>query len=130
MTFQGFSPAERYYLGSQKLARLATVSPSGVAGNAPVAFFVRADDTIDIGGHRMGATKKFRNVQAGSRVALVIDDLLPGPGWNPRYLEIRGTAEALTDAEPPAPGFTREVIRIHPTWVRSFGLPDPPTSPI
>ena len=61
----------------------------------------------------------------GLLVAFVVDDLAPGGGWNPRYLEIRGTAEALTDVEPPRSGFSRELIKIHPDWVRSFGLPDP-----
>ena len=125
MPFDGFSKAERSYLAGQRLGRLATASPSGIVGNAPVAFFVRSDDTIDICGRRMGATKKFRNVTAGSRVALVVDDLAPGPGWHPRYLEIRGTAEALSDVQPPTRGFSRDVIKIHPDWVRSFGLPDP-----
>ncbi len=124
MTFDGFSAAERAYLAGQRLGRLATVSPDGVVGNAPVTFFVRADDTVDIGGMRMGSTKKFRNVAAGSRVAFVVDDLRPGEGWNPRYLEIRGTAEALTDVDPPARGFSRDIIKIHPDWVRSFGLDD------
>jgi pyridoxamine 5'-phosphate oxidase family protein len=96
-----------------------------VVGNAPVAFFLRSDDTLDIGGQRMGQTKKFRNVAAGCRVAFVVDDLAPGPGWHPRYLEIRGTAVALSDVEPPRSGFSRDVIKIHPDWVRSFGLPDP-----
>jgi pyridoxamine 5'-phosphate oxidase family protein len=85
-------------------------------------FFLRSDDTVVIGGNRMGASKKFRNVAAGSRVAFVVDDLAPGGGWHPRYLEIRGTAEALSDVEPPARGFSREVVKIHPDWVRSFGL--------
>jgi pyridoxamine 5'-phosphate oxidase family protein len=118
-----FTEDERAWLASQRLGRLATVSPDGVVGNAPVTFFVRADDTIDIGGMRMGATKKFRNVQAGSRVAFVVDVVDTSEGWQPIYLEIRGTAEAITDTDPPADGFSREVIRIHPEWVRSFGLP-------
>jgi len=49
----------------------------------------------------------------------------PGGGWHPRYLEIRGTAEALTDVEPPREGFSPDVIKIHPDWVRSFGLAEP-----
>jgi pyridoxamine 5'-phosphate oxidase family protein len=110
-------------LASQKLGRLATVSADGIVGNAPVTFFVRADDTIDIGGLRMGTTKKFRNVRAGSRVAFVVDIVDTTKGWNPVYLEIRGTAEALSDVEPPADGFSREVIKIHPDWVKSFNLP-------
>jgi pyridoxamine 5'-phosphate oxidase family protein len=115
MGFTGFSRDERAWLASQRLGRLATVSPDGVVGNAPVTYFLRADDTIDIGGMRMGATKKFRNVQAGSRVALVVDVVDTSTGWNPIYLEVRGTAEAITGTEPPGDGFSPEIIRIHPT---------------
>ena len=123
MTFDGFTPEERAWLASQRLGRLATVSPDGDVGNAPVTFFLRADDTIDIGGRRMGKTRKFRNVRDGSRVAFVVDVVDTSQGWNPTYLEIRGTAEALSDVEPPADGFSREIIRIHPDWTNSFGLP-------
>jgi pyridoxamine 5'-phosphate oxidase family protein len=125
MVMRPFSPDERAWLASQRLGRLATVSPDGVIGNAPVTYFVRSDDTIDIGGMRMGATKKFRNVQAGSRVAFVVDTVDTSAGWDPIYLEVRGTAEALSDVEPPADGFSREIIRIHPDWIRSFNLPAP-----
>jgi len=37
-------------------------------------------------------------------------------------LEIRGTAEALVDVDPPLQGMSGEIIRITPTWVRAFGL--------
>jgi pyridoxamine 5'-phosphate oxidase family protein len=123
MAFDGFSAQERAWLASQRLGRLATVSPDGVVGNAPVTYFVRADDTIDIGGMRMGETKKFKNVQQGSRVAFVVDIVDTSEGWHPIYLEIRGTAEALADVEPPGQGFSREVVKIHPEWVKSFNLP-------
>lgn len=123
MAFSGFSSEERAWLVSQKLGRLATVAPNGVVGNAPVTYFVRSDDSIDIGGMHMGDTKKFRNVQAGSRVAFVVDIVDTSQGWHPIYLEIRGTAEALSDVEPPGNGFSREVIRIHPDWVKSFNMP-------
>jgi pyridoxamine 5'-phosphate oxidase family protein len=121
---KAFSSTERRYLAGQRLARLATVAPDGVVQNNPVTFFLHADDTIDIGGLHMGNTKKFRNVAAGSRVSLVIDDLAPGGGWNPRMVEIRGTAQALSDVAPPADGFSGEVIRITPERVISFGLPE------
>jgi pyridoxamine 5'-phosphate oxidase family protein len=123
MPFIGFSPEERAWLASQRLGRLATVSPTGVVGNAPVTFFVRADDTIDIGGMHMGDTKKFRNVQAGSRVAFVVDIVDTSEGWHPIYLEIRGTAEALSGVDPPGDGFSAEIIKIHPDWAKSFNLP-------
>jgi pyridoxamine 5'-phosphate oxidase family protein len=37
-------------------------------------------------------------------------------------VEIRGTAEALTDVDPFGPGYSREIIRITPAKVFSFGL--------
>jgi pyridoxamine 5'-phosphate oxidase family protein len=123
VAFRSFTPEERAWLARNRLGRLATVAPDGVVGNAPVTYFIRGDDTIEIGGMRMGMTKKFRNVQAGSRVALVVDVVDTSEGWYPIYLEIRGTAEALTDVEPPGQGFSREIIRIHPDWVKSFNLP-------
>jgi pyridoxamine 5'-phosphate oxidase family protein len=123
MPFTGFSPDEKAWLASQRLGRLATVSPDGVVGNAPVTYFVRADDTIDIGGMRMGTTKKFRNVQAGSRVAFVVDIVDTSKGWHPIYLEIRGTAEALSGVDPPGDGFSPEIIKIHPDWIKTFNLP-------
>jgi len=97
MAFEGFTADERAWLSSQRLGRLATVAPDGTVGNAPVTFFLRADDTIDIGGMRMGETKKFRNVEAGSRVAFVVDIVDTSVGWHPIYLEIRGTAETMRD---------------------------------
>jgi len=123
MSFTGFTPEERAWLASQGLGRLATVSPDGVVGNAPVTYFLQDDDSIVIGGMRMGATKKFRNVLAGSRVAFVVDVVDTSEGWHPIYLEVRGPAEASTDVEPPGDGFSGEIITIRPDWVNSFNLP-------
>ena len=72
---------------------------------------------IIIGGHAMGATRNFRNVQANEEVAPVIDDLVSTHPWMLRGLEIRGTAVALSDVDPPVSFMSREVIRITPTWV-------------
>ena len=47
-----------------------------------------------------GQTKKFNNVEAGSRVAFVVDIVDTSEGWHPIYLEIRGTAEALARRRP------------------------------
>jgi pyridoxamine 5'-phosphate oxidase family protein len=115
--------AERAYLKSQPLARLATVDASGAPQNNPVgAFLDEATGDVLIGGHAMGATRKFRNVRASGRVALVIDDLVSADPWTVRGLEIRGTAVALEDVDPPVPFMSREVIRITPTWVASWGV--------
>jgi len=115
--------AERAYLKSQPLARLATVDASGAPQNNPVGVFLdEHTGDILIGGAAMGATRKFRNVQADGRVALVVDDLVSRDPWTVRGLEIRGTAVALRDVDPPVPFMSREVIRITPAWVASWGI--------
>ena len=70
----------------------------------------------------MGASRKFRNVRASGQVALVVDDLVSRNPWTVRGLEIRGMAVALSDVDPPVPFMSREVIRVTPTWVASWGL--------
>jgi pyridoxamine 5'-phosphate oxidase family protein len=121
--------AERAYLQSQPLARLATVDGAGAPQNNPVgAFLDEQTGDIIIGGHAMGASRKFRNVQRNGHVALVIDDLVSRDPWTVRGLEIRGTAVALEDVDPPVPFMSREVIRITPTWVTSWGVdPEAPS---
>ena len=117
------SENERNYLNSQPLGRLATLAPDGSPQSCPVGFFLNeALGTIDIGGHNLGRSQKFRNVQRDGRVTLVVDDLASIDPWAPRGIEIRGEAEALTDAEPPRPGFSSELIRIHPNRVLAWGL--------
>ena len=115
--------AERAYLQSQPLARLATVDASGAPQNNPVgAFLDEETGDIIIGGHAMGASRKFRNVQRNGQVALVVDDLVSRDPWTVRGLEIRGAAVALEDVDPPVPFMSREVIRITPLWVTSWGV--------
>ncbi|HEY5385283.1 MAG TPA: PPOX class F420-dependent oxidoreductase [Acidimicrobiales bacterium] len=114
---------ERAYLQSQPLARLATVDANGAPQNSPVgAFLDEETGDILIGGGAMGATRKFRNVKANGQVALVVDDLVSRDPWTVRGLEIRGTAVALDDVDPPVAFMSREVIRITPTWIASWGV--------
>ncbi|MCG5216916.1 PPOX class F420-dependent oxidoreductase [Streptosporangium sp. KLBMP 9127] len=122
-----FSQAELDYLGTQHIGRLATVSPDGQVQNNPTNFFLDAG-TIVIGGGALDGTKKFRNVQQGSTVAFVVDDLATIDPWAPRGIEIRGKAAALTDHEPPLPGLSRAIIRITPTKIVSWGLDGPRSS--
>jgi pyridoxamine 5'-phosphate oxidase family protein len=114
--------AQLDYLRSQLLGRLATVDAHGAPQNNPVGFRIDEEHRVLIGGARMGATRKFRNVQRNPNVAFVVDDLATVRPWRPRMVEVRGTAEALTDVEPFGPGYSPEIIRITPTRVFSFGL--------
>ncbi|MFC4063548.1 PPOX class F420-dependent oxidoreductase [Actinoplanes subglobosus] len=112
-----FTPAQRDYLRSQLLGRMATVDPAGQPQVNPVTFRLRDDDTIIVGGLNMGASKKWRNLQSNPRIALVVDDLASVRPWRPRMIEIRGTAELLVGPHELGPHFSAEVIRIHPEKV-------------
>jgi pyridoxamine 5'-phosphate oxidase family protein len=122
--------AEINYLEAQQLGRLATIQPDGSPQVKPVGFRYNPElGTIDVGGFRMSASQKFRNVSHDGRAALVIDDIASTQPWRVRFLEIRGIAEAvpaLPDDE--AQGDTA-VIRIHPRRILSFGVEEPPGEP-
>ncbi|MBB4916153.1 PPOX class F420-dependent oxidoreductase [Streptosporangium saharense] len=118
-----FTRAELDYLSDQFLGRLATVGPDGAPQNNPTAFtVVQETGTIDIHGLAMGKTRKFHNVRRDGRVSFVVDDIASRTPWKVRGLEIRGVAEAVEGVEPPEPYLSREVIRIRPTRIISWGL--------
>jgi pyridoxamine 5'-phosphate oxidase family protein len=117
-----FTDGEIAYFKEQRLGRLATVGPDGTPHVVPVAFRYNPEaDAIDIGGRRMGRTKKYRDVARTGRAALVVDDVRPP--WRPRMVEVRGKAEVLGDGGPSVrEGFSPELIRLHPSRIVSWGL--------
>ena len=120
-----FTEKEIEYIRSQRLGRLATIRPDGTPQIAPVGFHYNAElDVIEIGGRYMSQSKKFRNVQQNPNVAFVIDDVLPP--WQPRFVEIRGTAQALPTGGKALFGANYEaddaIIRITPGQIISLGL--------
>lgn len=118
-----FTEAEHGYLATQTLGRLATVSPDGDPQNNPVAFHHNVETgTIDIGGFKMGSSRKFRNVQVDGRVSFVVDDVASLDPWRVRGIEIRGRAESLMDQTAHMPYFSNEIIRIHPRRIISWGI--------
>jgi len=120
-----FTDDQLAYLASQRLGRLATIDHRGAPQNNPVSFRYNPDlGTIDIGGHAMGASRKFRNISANAQVAFVVDGIASYQPWKVRCVEIRGHAEALQDQPPPMAGFSTEIIRIHADRILSFGLED------
>ncbi|GAA2354138.1 PPOX class F420-dependent oxidoreductase [Streptomyces carpaticus] len=119
-----FSAPERAYLATQRLGRLATVDPSGQPQANPVGFFPQDDGTVLIGGRAMGDTKKWRNLTVNPLLSLVVDDLASVQPWRVRGVEIRGVAQLLVGERDLGPGFSPEVIRLHPRRVISWGLPD------
>jgi pyridoxamine 5'-phosphate oxidase family protein len=101
--------------GGRQLGRIATVGADGTPHVVPVAWIYNAArDTIDIGGHELERTKKFRDVARSGRAAIVIDDLASTDPWRPRGVEVRGRGEAIALPTP--------LIRIHPERIVSWGL--------
>ncbi len=121
-----FTDNEIAYLLSQRLGRLATVRPDGRPQIAPVGFRYNAElDVIDIGGRFLSQTKKFRNIQSNPHVSLVVDDVLPP--WQPRGVEIRGTAQTLSTGGKALFGSANyavddAMIRITPVQIIGWGL--------
>ena len=124
-----FTDAELDYLAGQRLGRIATVGPDGQPHVVPTSFRYNPEhDAIYVGGLRMSQTKKLRDVQRTGRASIVIDDVLPP--WQPRMIEVRGTAAVI-----PAGGkafgerFEDTIVRIQPTRIIAFGInPDGATN--
>ncbi len=118
-----FTEGELRYLADQRLGRLATVRADGTVQNNPVAFaYHPPTQGIDIGGHAMATSRKYRNVGETGRVAFVVDDIVSERPWLVRCLEIRGVAEAIDDPDETTARFPGAIIRIRPTRVISWGL--------
>jgi pyridoxamine 5'-phosphate oxidase family protein len=112
------------YLASQLLGRLATSGADQRPHVVPTSFRYNAElGTVDVGGHHVATTKKYRDVQANGWAAIVVDDLVSIDPWTPRMLEIRGRAEAIpTGGAHLGRGFGEAFIRIYPEKVNSFGI--------
>ena len=123
-----FTDKELDYLAGQRLGRIATVGPDGQPHVVPTSFRYNAEhDAIDAGGLRMSQTKKLRDVQRTGRASIVIDDVLPP--WQPRMIEVRGTAVVvLTGGKALNERFEDTIVRIQPTRIISFGI-DPGEMP-
>jgi pyridoxamine 5'-phosphate oxidase family protein len=118
------SSAQIEYLAGQRLGRLATAGADARPHVVPTSFRYDPElGTIDIGGHHVADTKKYRDVAANGWAAFVVDDLVSVEPWRPRMLEIRGRAEAIPSGGAHlGPGFGEAFIRIHPVKVNSFGI--------
>jgi pyridoxamine 5'-phosphate oxidase family protein len=119
-----FTEAEREYLTSATLGRLATVGPDGQPHVVPVTFaFNAAEDAIDVGGIFFGRTKKWRDGKRNPKVTFLVDESW---GEGAKAIEIRGQAEAHETGgdkiHPKFPNFTPEFLRIRPRRVVAWGV--------
>jgi pyridoxamine 5'-phosphate oxidase family protein len=81
-----FSAAELDFLRSQRIARFATVGPTGWPHVAPVMYTMNDDGSLDFDVDGV----KLRNLQAEPRVAMVVDAMGPRRG-----IAMQGRVELL-----------------------------------
>ncbi len=119
-----FTEKEISYLQEGRLGRLATVDAKGRPHVVPVAFrYNPRTETIDIGGHNLAASKKFRDAGETGRAAFVVDDVVPGDRWRARGVEVRGRAEVYAAGEGEIVSDSAdELIRIVPERVVGWGI--------
>jgi pyridoxamine 5'-phosphate oxidase family protein len=89
-----FTEKESEYLMTQRLARVATVSPSSQPHVVPITYEFDGN-YIYFSGWNISKSLKFRNLQMNNKVAIVVDDIATQDRWSPRGIEIRGTAEPI-----------------------------------
>src|ERR1019366_217924 len=102
------------YLQSQRLARLATASASGLPDVSAVGFGLDGDAIVS-GGLDLTKTVRFRHLSENPRATVVIDDLASVEPWSPRGVKVRGSAtiEGLDGGHR---------IRIEPEVIWSWGI--------
>ena len=122
-----FSQKEKEYLGSQRLARIATaasVSSLPPSSSSTSEDFIQPDvvpvgfdfdgEYFFVSGMNLLKSTKYKNVQKNPRVALVVDDLKSVNPWEPRGIRIYGIADTVTRQD----GYMQKLI-IH--LLRIFG---------
>ena len=118
-----FTDAELAYLRGQMIGRFSTIEPGGGPQIRPVGVHLGRDaSTIDVVGHALADTQKWRNVLRHPRVAFIVDTVVSVEPPEARGIEIRGEAEALYGQGPTDGGLSGDVIRIHPRRVVAWNL--------
>ena len=128
-----FTEKETQYLRGQRLARMGTAGPDGSPHVVPVGFRLDATgNAIEIGGHGLTRSKKWRDLKANPRIAVAVDDLASVSPWTPRGLEVRGHAELHDQGGVErfgAGGWDEAWIRVVPERIISWGIEGSAMSP-
>ncbi len=119
------SKQEEDYLKTQRLARIATVSPGGQPEVSPVGFEWDGK-FLYVGTHDPSffpMTQRYKNITGGNpRVSLVVDDLESVDPWKVRGIKFLGKAEVVERAGMFGKG---KYLRIKPKVSVSWGIEPP-----
>ncbi|MFD6199166.1 PPOX class F420-dependent oxidoreductase [Mycobacteriaceae bacterium NPDC060252] len=123
-----FTATEQEFLLRQPIGRLCTLGADGDPQIRPVGVHLGPDGaTIDIVGHALASTQKWRNVIGNPRVAFIVDEVVSVKPPQAHGIEIRGTAEVMPGQGSTDGGLSGDIIRITPHRIISWGIDDPQT---
>ncbi|OHT84960.1 PPOX class F420-dependent oxidoreductase [Mycobacteroides saopaulense] len=123
-----FTAGEQEFLRNQPIGRLCTVGPDGGPQIRPVGLHLGADgSTIDIVGHALASTQKWRNVIGNPQVAFIVDEVISVKPPRAHGVEIRGAAQVLPGRGSTDDGLSGDIIRITPQRIISWGIDHPQT---
>lgn len=123
-----FTPGEQEFLRQQPIGRLCTIGSVGDPQIRPVGVHLGPGDaTIDIVGHALASTQKWRNVIGNPRVSFIVDEVISVKPPRAQGVEIRGTAEVLPGQGSTAGGLSGDIIRVTPHRIISWGIDHPET---
>ena len=108
--------------GGYALVRVGHGAAGAVAAEvqASGATEVAALDAIDVVTARI-SDDALRALRSDPRVAFVVDDVLPP--WQPRSVLVNADVELLRDGgEAMGRGFSKELMRLHPVSITSWGI--------
>ncbi|WP_286144046.1 PPOX class F420-dependent oxidoreductase [Mycobacterium sp. D16R24] len=108
-------------------SRLCTIGSDGDPQIRPVGVYLGPDAAIDIVGHALASTQKWRNVIGNPRVAFIVDEVISVKPPRAHGIEVRGTAEVMPGQGSTSGGLSGDIIRITPHRVISWGIDDPQT---
>lgn len=117
-----FTPAELEFLQAQPIGRLCTISPAGDPQIRPVGVHLGPDGTVEIVGHALASTQKWRNVIGNPRVAFIVDEVTSVTPPRAQGIEIRGTAQVRPGAGSTKGGLSGDVIRLTPSRIIAWGI--------
>jgi pyridoxamine 5'-phosphate oxidase family protein len=121
-----FSQREVEYIKSQRLARIATVSPDDLQPDVSPVGFDFDGQYFYVSGKNLPSTRKYKNVLKNNRVGIVIDDLVSVKPWTPRAIRVYGTADIVKRNNGYVGAAT--YIRIRPERKWNWGIDDPSSS--
>jgi pyridoxamine 5'-phosphate oxidase family protein len=123
-----FTDREIEYLQGQPLGRMATTGSNDAPHIVPVGFQLGPSaETIEIGGHALSKSKKWRDLKANAKIAFAVDDLVSRDPWTPRGIEIRGRAELHDEGGEQrfGDGWDPAWIAVVPQRIISWGIEGP-----